>query len=64
MRDNHPKDWKKALKFDRSVRTPGLVKLYGTETFVHKSLVPLGEADLSPSDEEMYDQECEGNCGV
>lgn len=65
-RDNHPEEWAEAVAFDLAIRSPDLLKLYGTEAFVHGSLTPLGEARLSPvgGRESLIDHECEGMCGV
>ena len=42
-------------------------RLFAGKEFLHKSRVPLEEADLRDKDEnqiEMFDEECEGMCGV
>lgn len=60
-----PEDWADAVQVDNAMRS-GLRKV-DHELFVHKSCVPLAEADLTggkdPSQISMLD-ECEGMCGV
>ena len=65
LRDNLPGDWARAVAFDASIRKA----VDEGEAFVHKDLVPLGEADLSTAvdrgqKEFGFLQECEGMCGV
>lgn len=60
-----PVDWQKAVEFDRAIRTsvsPNLTSQF----FVHRSRVPLENADLSESDigKHSMEDECEGVCGV
>lgn len=67
MRDNHPDDWRRACEFDAAIR-PGFFGMRG-EAFVHRSLVPLAQVDLSTAAERGqrefgFLQECEGACGV
>lgn len=69
MRDTAPDEWAEATRFDDEIRHG----LRGVEmpAFVHSSLKPLAEVDLSTLRErgqlEMFDDfnaECEGMCGV
>lgn len=56
LRDTDPEGWAVALEADQ--RADG---------FVHRSCVPLAEADLSPSTDgqpSLFGEECEGLCGV
>lgn len=43
LRDNRPEDWAKAVAFDAAIREKD------PDVFVHKSAVPLGQADLGES---------------
>lgn len=67
-RENRPDEWAKAVAFDRAVRSPALVKLYGAKGYLHRSGVPLEEADLSTEEDRgqlnLFAHECEGMCGV
>ena len=62
-------EWENVLKLDEDLRTG----LYGTEReeveyFLHKSGVPLKDADLTvkkkKDEPSLFDEICEGMCGV
>lgn len=67
MRNNSPDEWADAIDFDLSIRS---LTERGVESdaYVHRSLVPLSEVDLSTAEERgqlnMFINECEGMCGV
>lgn len=65
MRDNDPDSWRDAVEFDRAIRTFPRIK---GEAYLHRSLVPLDQVDLSTAEDRgqgnMFDGECEGVCGV
>jgi hypothetical protein len=60
----NPEDWKQAVRIDEAIRGRD------SKLFVHKSCVPLAEADLRETDDKTgqaqfgFLQECEGMCGV
>lgn len=66
MRDHDPDAWSDAIEVDRMIRT-GLRGIRG-EVFLHRSAVPLKEADLSTLADhgqlDLWANECEGMCGV
>ncbi len=66
LRDHDPDAWSEAVDVDRAIRS-GLRGIRG-EVFLHRSAVPLDEADLStPADLgqlDLWANECEGMCGV
>ena len=66
MRDRDPAAWNDAVEADRAIRT-GLRGIRG-EVFLHRSAVPLDEADLSTAADhgqlDLWPNECEGMCGV
>lgn len=65
LRDEHPDEWQDAIEFDRAVRND-LDNVDG-EPYLHRSLVPLDEADLGdvPGQGELFSwEECEGMCGL
>jgi len=72
LKDNDPEGWAEAVRVDEAIRT-GLrdaarkTPLQG-QMFVHRSLVPLAEVDLSSAEERgqpnLFNNECEGMCGV
>lgn len=66
LKANHPIEWKSAVEYDARIRNSTQA---GTKrpAFLHRSLVPLGEADLKESSEvqpDMFGNECEGVCGI
>jgi hypothetical protein len=66
IRDTDPESWDDAVALDRAIRT-GLRGIRG-EMFLHRSAVPLDEADLSTDADrgqlDLWPNECEGMCGV
>ncbi|RWN57692.1 MAG: hypothetical protein EOR99_34265 [Mesorhizobium sp.] len=66
MRNNDPAAWDDAVEVDRAIRT-GLRGIRG-EVFLHRSGVPLDEADLSTAADhgqlDLWPNECEGICGL
>lgn len=66
IRDEDPQAWADAVMVDRAVRT-GLRGIRG-QVFLHRSAVPLDEADLSTASDrgqlDLFGNECEGMCGV
>lgn len=66
MRDTDTESWQDAVAFDQAIRVFPTVE---GEVFLHRSGKPLADVDLStPQDhgqqEFMFDEECEGMCGV
>ena len=66
IRDDDPEAWASALEVDRAIRI-GIRGVRG-EVFLHRSAMPLGEADLSTPEDAgqlgLWGNECEGLCGV
>lgn len=66
LRDNHPADWQRAVAIDSEVRC-GVKGSTGT-LYAHRDFVPLAEADLSTAEDRgqlnLFNNECEGMCGV
>jgi hypothetical protein len=66
MRDHDPSAWADAVAIDRVIRT-GLRGIRG-EVYLHRSAVPLDEADLTTLEDlgqlDLFANECEGMCGV
>lgn len=70
LRDNHPEEWEMAVKLDEAVRHGGR-KREGKENeticYLHPSMRPLREIELSPEEEgqaDMFNSHCDGHCGV
>lgn len=69
VRDDEPEDFQKAIDFERALQ---LAKKnrdnFDSIPFLHRSLVPLDQVDLSTDTERgqslLWNQECEGMCGV
>lgn len=63
MRDKNPEEWAQAVEIDRKIRTGGRMK---HKQYLHRSCKPLDEADLEPEKNQlnMFENECEGMCGV
>jgi hypothetical protein len=65
LRDHSPDEWQDAIEVDRAIREqPG----FRGKQFMHRSLKPLDEVDLSTAEDRgqlnMFINECEGMCGV
>lgn len=70
MRDGRPDEWADAVNVDRAIRSGGTqfnAKMR-REQFIHRSLKPLDEVDLSTASDhgqlDLFLNECEGMCGV
>jgi len=65
MKINDPRSFVDAVKFDIEIRTSGST---GAQQFVHASRKPLGEVDFRNLEDKgqinMFNNECEGMCGV
>lgn len=67
LRDSDPDGWAEAVAVDEAVRT-GMTQR--GKVFVHRSLRPLSEVDLSTAEDRgqatlnLFENECEGVCGV
>jgi hypothetical protein len=66
IRDEDPAAWADAVMIDRAIRT-GVRGIRG-EVYLHRSAVPLDQADLSTLEDHgqlnLWTNECEGLCGV
>jgi len=64
-----PEAWDDAVDFDRQLReNPAVSVRFRGKAFLHSQRVPLSEADLRTDAEKgiwsLFDQECEGMCGL
>lgn len=70
MKDNDPKAWQQAIEVDDHLRSGSASVARGmtANLYLHRSLVPLRAVDLSTAEERgqinMFENECEGMCGV
>lgn len=66
LKDKRPVQWQEAIAFDRRIRDG--VKGLKHQAFIHRSLKPLDEVDLSTEEDHgqlnMFNNECTGSCGV
>lgn len=66
MRDHDPEAWADAVVVDQALRS-GIRRIRG-DVYLHRSCVPLDEADLSTAADhgqlDLWPIECEGMCGV
>lgn len=68
MRDNSPDEWAETVATDKAIRDGGTLLGMREQQYMHRSLKPLDEVDLSTAEERgqinMFNNECEGMCGV
>jgi hypothetical protein len=66
LRDNDPGGWARAVEVDNALRIPGNVVNRGLnqKLYIHRSCVPLAEADLEDKNSGLFELECEGGCGL
>lgn len=64
-----PDEWADAVDFDAALRTNVRIsERFNGQAFLHSSMKPLPEVDLRTHEEQgifsLFDQECEGMCGI
>lgn len=70
LRNDTPDEWQDAVAFDHALRTHRKMTSaqLSSTPYLHRSLVPLDQVDLRTQKElgqhSLFDQECEGMCGV
>lgn len=66
LRDEDPEGWARAVEVDDAMRIPGNVVNRGLNQplYVHRSCVPLKNANLHDDQRTLFDMECEGGCGL
>jgi hypothetical protein len=66
LKDEHPLEFGKAVEFDNLIRDLSAKNVQQT-AFVHRSCVPLAQVEFNtgdPDQVDMFNNECEGMCGV
>lgn len=70
LKTEQPDEFKKAVEFERGLNGiwPKLTSIKPATPFLHRSCVPLDQVDFSTEEERgqlnMFNNECEGMCGV
>ena len=64
LKDNHPDEWKRVVNIDNAVRHNTINKGMDEEFFLHPSRTPIDEIDFDGGQLDMFDNECEGYCGL
>lgn len=69
LRDEEPKEFAKAARFEKAVQARKCrMENFHSTPYLHRSCVPLDEIDFSTEEENgqinMFENECEGMCGV
>ena len=66
MRESDPKSFADAVFVDHALRNSARAERFDGELFLHKSLRPLDEIVFSRNGHQLrlFDEECEGMCGV
>lgn len=66
LRDGDSVGWARAVEIDERLRSDAGIAMFKAPTFVHRQRVPLVDADLSRVDPQinLFNNECEGMCGV
>ena len=66
LKDNYPTEFKEAVAFDYAIRD--VAKEKGIKNYLHSSFIPLDQVNfkkkLSIYQGSLFDDECEGICGV
>jgi hypothetical protein len=66
LKNNHPEDFQSAVEIDTMIRNG--VRGTKEKLYLHRSMVPLTEADFATPEDRgqltMFNDECEGMCGV
>ena len=64
IKQNYPKEWKKCLEVDKAIRNSAFKTGMKEKVFLHQSLMPLDEVDFNENQIDMFENECEGHCGL
>lgn len=69
LKNENPEDFQRAVQFEKDLQHGKRISNnFRTTPFLHRQLVPLDQVDLSTEEDNgqmnMFNQECEGMCGV
>ena len=63
MKKENSKEWKTAIKVDGAIRDSSQ-RGVRDKLYLHRSLKPLNEVYFQENQLDMFDNECEGHCGL
>jgi hypothetical protein len=65
LRDKDPAGWQDAVRVDAAIRN-GLPGTTADALYVHRDCVPLSDANIEVKDagDDLFNQDCEGGCGI
>lgn len=65
LKENHPRIFQRAVKIDENLRTAGYKK-FDSELYLHRERKPLKDIDFDKNKNQMdlFNDECEGMCGL
>lgn len=66
LKDNDPEGWAQAVEVDHAIRN-GMKNIKAEAVYLHRSLKPLDQVDLTNNDDRMgnlFNTECQGMCGL
>ena len=55
---------KPKLNVDKAIRNTAFDAGMSEKVYLHQSLKPLDEVDLNENQIDMFNDECEGHCGI
>ena len=64
LKMNYPDEWKKIIEIDDAIRMTAFGGGMSEPVYLHQSLKPIDEVDLQEDQIDMFENECEGHCGI
>ena len=66
MKQSDPRSWRDAVEVDYALRSTERAERFGGEVYLHKSRKPLDQVRFGndPRQLNLFEEECEGMCGV
>lgn len=64
MKRNDPVSWAEAVEVDEGLRRNQRALRLEATPYIHRSLRPLAEVDLSENQLDLFGNDCEGYCGI
>lgn len=63
MKKNRPDEWNNVVELDKKIRNSSKKGVHHP-IYLHRSCIPLDQADLQENQLDMFINECEGFCGI